>query len=317
MNTRQLRQTGLCTGIRDGGWCCQRTGHSQSLGTALRRPPLIRHNFRRTSRVVAQQTSTAYDVVYTSDAPYYVLEQQKSMLQKITVVKFADNHVMKEVAGATALILDASGSIHSLYREDTPITGSYWDIGSLLPGLVPDGPIGILGLGAGTVAHLMNHFWPGVKMEGWELDPKIYPVARDHMGLQQLEDSGALVCHVGDALAEDAAVPGGFAGIVVDLFAEGQILPALQQVEVWKQMAKKLKPGGRVLANISDNRALAEAIMKAFPEAQGHVPINANTRNYVVLTGPPVTEDVWQTFPEQLKYCTTGWQPLRDLSWDL
>jgi hypothetical protein len=37
------------------------------------------------------------------------------------------------------------------------------------------------------------------------------------------------------------------------------------QVEVWKQMAKKLKPGGRVLANISDNRALAEAIMKAFP----------------------------------------------------
>ena len=42
----------------------------------------------------------------------------------------------------------------------------------------------------------MNHFWPGVKMEGWELDPKIYPVARDHMGLQQLEDSGALVGHV-------------------------------------------------------------------------------------------------------------------------
>ena len=48
-------------------------------------------------------------------------------------------------------------------------------------------------------------------------------------------------------------------------------------------------------------------------EAQGHVPTNANTRNYVALTGPPVGEDVWQTFPEQLKYCTTGWQPLKDL----
>jgi len=47
--------------------------------------------------------------------------------------------------------------------------------------------------GAGTVAHLMNHFWPGVKMEGWELDPKIYPVARAHMGLKELEDSDALV----------------------------------------------------------------------------------------------------------------------------
>lgn len=30
-------------------------------------------------------------------------------------------------------------------------------------------------------------------MEGWELDGSIYPVAREHMGLQQLEDSGALV----------------------------------------------------------------------------------------------------------------------------
>lgn len=30
-------------------------------------------------------------------------------------------------------------------------------------------------------------------------------------------------------------------------------------------MAKKLKPGGRILANISDNKALAEAIMQAFP----------------------------------------------------
>lgn len=39
----------------------------------------------------------------------------------------------------------------------------------------------------------MHTFWPGVKMEGWELDGSIYPVAREHMGLQQLEDSGALV----------------------------------------------------------------------------------------------------------------------------
>ena len=30
-------------------------------------------------------------------------------------------------------------------------------------------------------------------MEGWELDGSIYPVAREYMGLQQLEESGALV----------------------------------------------------------------------------------------------------------------------------
>ena len=43
------------------------------------------------------------------------------------------------------------------------------------------------------MARTMHTFWPGVKMEGWELDGSIYPVAREHMGLQQLEDSGALV----------------------------------------------------------------------------------------------------------------------------
>lgn len=41
------------------------------------------------------------------------------------------------------------------------------------------------------------------------------------------------VCHTGDALADDAVVPGGFAGIVVDLFADGQILPALCEVRFW------------------------------------------------------------------------------------
>lgn len=44
----------------------------------------------------------------------------------------------------------------------------------------------------------------------------------------------ALLCmqvvHVGDALSQDAAVPGGSAGIIVDLFAQGQLLPQLTQV---------------------------------------------------------------------------------------
>lgn len=49
----------------------------------------------------------------------------------------------------------------------------------------------------------MHTFWPGVKMEGWELDGSIYPVAREHMGLQQLEDCGALV----SPLTPDAQLP--------------------------------------------------------------------------------------------------------------
>ncbi|KAL3135876.1 hypothetical protein ABBQ32_007432 [Trebouxia sp. C0010 RCD-2024] len=290
---------------------------SQTIG--VRSSPSNEQLCARRGVKLATRAATAYEVAFTSEQPYYVLPDKRSMLQKITVVKtwqFAGDHDMKEVAGATALILDASGSIHSLFREDTVITGSYWDACSLLPPLIPDGPIGILGLGAGTVARTMHHFWPGVKMEGWDLDGSIYPVAREHMGLQQLEDSGALVCHTGDALADDAVVQGGFAGIVVDLFAEGQILPALCEVDVWKQLAQRLRPGGRIIANISDSSAVAHAIAEVFPGAQGHLPLNEATRNCIALTGPAVGEEVWQSFPKQLAHCTTGWTRLRDMNWD-
>ena len=39
------------------------------------------------------------------------------------------------------------------------------------------------------------------------------------------------MCHVGDALGDEAVVEEGFAGLTVDLFAEGQVLPDLRQVQ--------------------------------------------------------------------------------------
>jgi hypothetical protein len=44
------------------------------------------------------------------------------------------------------------------------------------------------------------------------------------------------VAHVGDALADTATVVGGAAGIIVDLFADGQLIPQLTQVRSkWQQ----------------------------------------------------------------------------------
>lgn len=43
------------------------------------------------------------------------------------------------------------------------------------------------------------------------------------------------VAHVGDALADTAAVDGGAAGIIVDLFADGQLIPQLTQVRSRQQ----------------------------------------------------------------------------------
>lgn len=99
-----------------------------------------------------------------------------------------------------------------------------------LPLLVPEGPIGILGLAGGTVAHLIHKYYPDRRMVGWELDFAVVMAARLHMGLEALESQSVLTVHTGDALGAEVGVDGGFAGIIVDLFAGGKLLEPLKQV---------------------------------------------------------------------------------------
>uniref|UniRef100_A0A0D9Z1I0 PABS domain-containing protein n=1 Tax=Oryza glumipatula TaxID=40148 RepID=A0A0D9Z1I0_9ORYZ len=119
--------------------------------------------------------------------------------------------------------------------------------------VVPRGPVALLGLGAGTAAHLMLKFYPWLQLVGWEIDPKIIELSRDYFGLSDLEKAtesgGSLSVRIGDALSPSATIEGGFAGIVVDLFADGKIIPQLQEVETWSEIAKKLMPDGRIMVN--------------------------------------------------------------------
>lgn len=55
-----------------------------------------------------------------------------------------------------------AGNIHSMWRPGPPRpTHSYFDVLATLPGLCQgSGTMGILGLGAGTVARLVRHYYP-------------------------------------------------------------------------------------------------------------------------------------------------------------
>ena len=69
-------------------------------------------------------------------------------------------------------------------------------------------------------------------MAGWELDPAVVMAARLYMGMDEVEATGMLTCHTGDALDPGATVEGGFAGIIVDLFLDGHVLPQLTQASL-------------------------------------------------------------------------------------
>jgi hypothetical protein len=63
--------------------------------------------------------------------------------------------------------------------------------------------------------------------------------------------SGTLTVHIGDAVGADVCVEGGFAGLIVDLFAEGRVIPALQESRTWELLKAKLKPGGNSFLQLS------------------------------------------------------------------
>jgi hypothetical protein len=74
-------------------------------------------------------------------------------------------------------------------------------------------------------------------------------VARRYFDIAPLERNGFLTIHTGDALAADATTEGGFAGLIVDLFGRGAVLPELQEAATWRDLARRLRPGGRIMVN--------------------------------------------------------------------
>eukprot|EP00252_Welwitschia_mirabilis_P023351 TRINITY_DN6577_c0_g1_i2.p1 TRINITY_DN6577_c0_g1~~TRINITY_DN6577_c0_g1_i2.p1 ORF type:complete len:378 (+),score=24.93 TRINITY_DN6577_c0_g1_i2:40-1134(+) len=160
------------------------------------------------------------------------------------------------LAGARLLLLHKPGNIHSIYYKFKTLTNTYFDILATIPPILPakDGQadlcLGILGMGAGTAARVLFHFWPSLQVHGWEIDPEVVEIGRRFFALAELEreQKGRLVVHIGDAL-EEAAFAGSFSGIMVDLFNEGCVIRELQEPAVWERLRKRLKKGGRIVVN--------------------------------------------------------------------
>lgn len=153
------------------------------------------------------------------------------------------------LAGSRLLLLDYPGNIHSISFLFKSLTSTYFDVFATLPPILPPGPIAILGFGAGSAARLILHLYPDAEIHGYELDPSVISVAREFFSLAKLEkqNQDRLFIYVDDALNAD--IEGGFAGILVDLFSKGSVIPQLQDSRTWKGLRKRLRKGGRMMVN--------------------------------------------------------------------
>ncbi|CAI5481839.1 unnamed protein product [Closterium sp. Yama58-4] len=219
-----------------------------------------------------------------------------NFIKVVEVSRRADN----SLAGSRVLLLDQPGNIHSMHFKYKPWTGSYYDLFTLLPPLLPSpsGPIAILGLAAGTGARLLLRHYPHLELHGWEIDEHVIQVARDYFDLEELEDGSfaaqqlrpyvpfsdsdtdsRLVVHCGDALSSSATVPGGFAGIIVDLYSRGAVVAPLQREDTWRDLSGRLREGGKIMVNcgggcVEGDESVqrdGEAIMLATLEAMAAV----------------------------------------------
>ncbi|KAL9321952.1 hypothetical protein ACSQ67_010005 [Phaseolus vulgaris] len=282
--------------------------------------------------------------------PFSVAAQQQQQevetedeenFQLVASIKSAYNDILiVDTPKARMLLLDSSYGVHSVLYHESKWTGSYWDEFASLPAIVPKGPIAILGLGGGTAAHLMLDLWPSLQLEGWEIDQILIDKVRDYFGLSDLEkateDGGVLNIHVGDAFVPSKDFHGRYAGIVVDLFADGKVLPQLQEVSTWLRLQERLMADGRFMVNCagvsggpsatdgstdpetlsSDESCLLNPAMKALSKAfPGQLSWKRmpkeNGANFMALTGPLPDLDSWSaSVPSPLSQSVKNWRPL-------
>ncbi|KAF8005916.1 hypothetical protein BT93_K0257 [Corymbia citriodora subsp. variegata] len=231
-------------------------------------------------------------------------------------------------AGSRLLLLDSPGNIHSISFLLKPLTSTYLDVFATLPPILPPGPIGILGFGAGSAARLLLEFYPRGVVHGWELDPAVIDVARKYFGLSRLEKDyqDRIFIHIGDALK--ASARDGFAGVLVDLFSKGCLVPELQDPRTWERLRKGLRRGGRLMVNVGgscveaedksrDGRAIMEETLEAMREVFGEqVQMlrlgNREDDSSLALTGPMPDLDAWKAgLPKPLRCFVDMWRPIR------
>ncbi|KAL1812442.1 hypothetical protein ACET3Z_022507 [Daucus carota] len=231
-------------------------------------------------------------------------------------------------AGSRLLLLDGPGNIHSISYLFKSLTSTYFDVFAILPPILPPGPLGILGFGAGSAARLILELYPHGVIHGFEIDPDVISVGREFFGLTKMEKKydDRLFVYVGDAL--NASVEGGYSGFLIDLFGKGCLIPELQDPGTWEMLKKRLRKGGKMMVNVGgscveaedsrrDGRVIMEETLKAMHKVfPGEVYVmslgNGKDDSSIAFIGEMPNLESWRkALPKSLKLYVDMWRPYR------
>ena len=188
----------------------------------------------------------------------------------------------------TVLSTNVLFGVQSIQRKDAELTGMYYDYALAAPcmagmdGSENDGrSVMILGMGSGTYASYCVRYFPGVKVQGAEIDEKIADIATEYFGLP-----GSVEVAVEDGRTYLTASQEQFDVIMVDAYQDITIPFQLSSVEFFTEVQRHLKPGGVMVVNLnmtsaqdgSINQYLCDTMASVFAHTYTvNVPANTNT----------------------------------------
>ncbi|CAA0826692.1 S-adenosyl-L-methionine-dependent methyltransferases superfamily protein [Striga hermonthica] len=290
-----------------------------------RPPPLKSHhpqlpNPQTTTTTTASSDDGGIPIEHVTTLAKF--KSRHNYIRVLQVSRAADH----PLAGSRLLLLDAPGNIHSISYIFKTLTDSYFDVFATLPPILPPGPVAILGFGAGSAARIILDLYPEAIVHGWELDPAVISVAREYFGLEKLETKhgGRVFIRTGNAL--NATSKSGFAGIIVDLFRKGRVIPELQDPATWEGLKRSLKRGGRMMVNvggrcvepedvrIDGGLIMAEtlkAMDKVFPGKVRVLSVDGREEDSsVAMTGAPPDAAAWkEALRRPLRFYADMWRP--------
>jgi spermidine synthase len=183
-----------------------------------------------------------------------LIHEETSFHQYIAVVERPD--------GRRLLHLNEGVAVHSVWREDSVLTGGVWDAFLAIPPLLgrPLERVAILGNAGGTTARALGVYYPDAEVDGVELDPAVSRVGRELFGM---DDNPRLTVHNADARPFLRSTDERYDLIVVDAYRQPYVPFYLATREFFELVRDRLEPGGIVALNVAavpDDKRLVEAV---------------------------------------------------------
>lgn len=216
--------------------------------------------------------------------------------------------VIERDSGARSLRLNEGVAAHSVWREETVLTGGVWDMFLVVPPLLDKPPETMLVIGnsGGTVARAFGELYPDVKIDGVEIDPKVTEVGERFLGLG---DNPNLEVITADGRPYLRLTDRRYDIIVVDAYKQPYIPFYLATREFFELTRERLTPDGVLALNVAAvpdddrlSRAIQSTLLAEYPQVWRWKPLRFNelhlgyqrpvSRDELVRRSAGVHEDV-------------------------